>query len=349
MRRMFKKGSLLSDSGAMSDQGRDILRAAALLREGNLVAIPTETVYGLAADIRQEKAIHNIFRVKGRSFQNPLIVHVGSPSSLEDGTWISSFPSPLRKLSDIFWPGPLTLLLPKTAQVPRVVCAGLPRVAVRVPSHPRTQALLSELSSPLVAPSANLSGHLSPTLAEHIHPSLREKISYVLEGGKAEKGLESTVVGMLGDKVCIYRLGSLTSEELEEVLGYSVELADSVHLASPGGMAHHYAPLGKSLVLGSIPSLLSRYPIERSVVISFQELYTDIPADRCFVLSPRGDLEEASQKWFEVLHRIEQMSADWILVDLFPEVALGRTLNDRIRRALRRETRFPQRLSQDLC
>ena len=310
-------------------QGRSVKMAAQHLLRGELVIVPTETVYGLAANMYDRSAIRCVFKAKRRPRHNPLIVHVPDVRLAEELS--SSFSPLLKTLCQHFWPGPLTVLLPKQRHLFSDITAGQARVAVRVPAHPLMLKLLNTIQVPLVAPSANLSGHLSPTKPSHIDKELKMSTSYLLDGGTCHKGLESSIVGEKEGKVYVYRLGSVTLEEMEKVLGCQVFLNEE-KVSLPGIVDTHYAPR-KRLVGGDVSRLLRRYGAEDVILILFKKWREEVPRRQQIVLSSRGDLAEASKAWFEALHRAEKMKGKWILVERFPEQGLGRTLNDRWQRA----------------
>ena len=197
--------------------GQDISQAKRVLDEGELVAIPTETVYGLAGNALNPVAVASIFETKNRPSFDPLIVHIPSLDVAEN--YVIDIPDPLRKLAEQFWPGPLTLLLPRKNTIPDIVTSGLERVAIRVPDHSLTLELLSQLDFPLAAPSANPFGYISPTSPQHVDAQLGERISYILDGGKCRVGLESTIVGMEENEIVVYRLGGLEISEIERIVG----------------------------------------------------------------------------------------------------------------------------------
>jgi L-threonylcarbamoyladenylate synthase len=222
--------------------GNDCNQTRLLLEKGEVVAIPTETVYGLAANGLNETAVLKIFQAKGRPLSNPLILHFSSKESIKP--YVLDFPPILEKLADYFWPGPLTLLLSKSSLVPEIITAGLDRVGVRVPAQPLVQELLQSLNFPLAAPSANLYGMISPTQATHVYNQLQGKIPYILDGGACENGIESTIVGFENEQVIVYRLGGISLEQIANVIGYLPQLKNhSENQPVTSGMVkHHYAP-----------------------------------------------------------------------------------------------------------
>jgi len=318
----------------------EISRAAAILRDGGLVAFPTETVYGLGANALSEPAVARVFEVKARPRFDPLIVHIARMDWIPRLT--AEFSSVARRLTDRFWPGPLTLVLPKTAAVPDLVTAGGPTVAIRVPDHPVALELLRVVDLPIAAPSANPFGRISPTCAGHVRDQLGSQIDLILDGGPCRVGVESTVLQLTPQGPLLLRPGGTTLEEIEEVIGkvevphaWRAGLAEQV-LVSPGTLPRHYAPrtalalragetdsnwddqLGSSVRVG----LLAFCPGDQTSRFAQVE-----------VLSHTGDLREAAANFFEALRRLDAAGLDLIVADVFPEVGLGRALNDRLRRA----------------
>lgn len=317
----------------MAQVGTEILQAASYLKQGQLVAIPTETVYGLAGNALDVKAVSSIFETKNRPSFDPLILHVASLEQVN--SFVSSFPEKLKRLAETFWPGPLTVLLPRNASVPDLVTSGLDRVAVRVPNHPLTLALLTQLDFPLAAPSANPFGYISPTQAAHVDAQLGAQIPYILDGGACAVGLESTIVGMEGEQVVIYRLGGLDLSKIEAVVGsVTVQAHSSSNPSAPGQLASHYAPR-KPFQVGDLKFLVPKLIQEGKAfgVLSFSSHFPTLPRERQFVLSPSQDLQEAAQRLFMGMRLLDESDADLILAEYVPEVGLGRAINDRLKRA----------------
>lgn len=317
----------------MAQVGTDIPQAASYLKQGQLVAIPTETVYGLAGNALDVKAVSSIFETKNRPSFDPLILHVASLEQVN--SFVSSFPEKLKRLAEAFWPGPLTVLLPRNASVPDLVTSGLDRVAVRVPNHPLTLSLLAQLNFPLAAPSANPFGYISPTQAAHVDAQLGAQIPYILDGGACSVGLESTIVGMEGEQVVIYRLGGLDLSKIEAVVGsVTVQAHSSSNPSAPGQLASHYAPR-KPFLVGDLKLLVPKLIQEGKAfgVLSFSTHFPALPSDRQFVLSPSQDLQEAAQRLFMGMRLLDESDADLILAEFVPEVGLGRAINDRLKRA----------------
>jgi L-threonylcarbamoyladenylate synthase len=317
----------------MAQIGTDVASAREFLQEGKLVGIPTETVYGLAGNALDAEAVALIFETKNRPNFDPLILHT---SSLERvGDFVSEFPAQLKQLAEGFWPGPLTLLLPKKPIVPDLVTSGLDRVAVRVPNHSLTLELLDALDFPLAAPSANPFGYISPTQPSHVEVQLGEKIPYILDGGPCAVGLESTIVGMEEDELVVYRLGGLEVDEIEKLVG-PVRIRDnsSSNPAAPGQLESHYAPR-KPFLLGDLKELIAEN-LEKEAdfaVLSFSEFFPEVKVERQIALSPTGDLHEAAKNLFSAMRKLDESPVSLILTELAPDAGLGKAINDRLRRA----------------
>lgn len=311
----------------MAKIGTDIQRAAALLGQGQVVAIPTETVYGLAANALRADAVTKIFEVKNRPFFDPLIVHIASAGDVL--RYATTFPAEARQLAARFWPGPLTMLLPRNASIPDIVTSGLPTVGLRCPRHNVLLQLLARLDFPLAAPSANPFGYVSPTTAAHVEAQLGHSIPYILDGGPCQVGIESTIIGF-EDGVTILRPGGITREEIEQVIG-PVRMADRTpqKLTAPGQLDSHYSPR-KRLLLGELPVLLHQFAHVPVSVLSFQN---DYGVENQFVLSPSGDLHEAAKNLFAALRTLDENQSHLILAEPVPDVGLGHAINDRLRRA----------------
>lgn len=307
--------------------GTDIDRAARVLAERGLVAIPTETVYGLAANAFDADAVLGIFEAKQRPAFDPLIVHVGDRAQVDDV--VRTVPPEARALMEHFWPGPLTLVLPKQERVPDIVTSGLETVGVRMPAHPMTQALLRAVPFPLAAPSANPFGYVSPTTAQHVADQLGDRIPYILDGGPCAVGVESTIIGQEDGLWVLYRPGGLPVEAIEAVIGRVGHAQRHVLPVAPGLLESHYAPR-KPVLVGDVAALLKQHAGKRTGVISFSARYE---AWRCERLSPAGDLHEAARHLFAALRALDASDAEVILAEAFPEEGIGRAINDRLRRA----------------
>lgn len=310
--------------------GTDLAVAAALLREGEVVAIPTETVYGLAANGFDAAAVLKVFRAKERPAFDPLIVHIDCMEAVH--TVVRELPPGAAALMDAFWPGPLTLVLPKHQAIPDIVTSGLDTVGVRMPAHPLTRKLLHLLNFPLAAPSANPFGYVSPTTAQHVADQLGERISYIVDGGPCVVGVESTIVGWEHGRWVLYRAGGVALEAIERVVGMVEPTVKQVLPVAPGMLESHYAPR-KPVYVGDVHELLQAHAGRQVAVIAFR---TGYPVYRSEVLSGSGDLAEAAQRLFAVLRELDTSDVDVILAEVFPEEGLGRAINDRLGRAAAR-------------
>ncbi|HEY3403615.1 MAG TPA: L-threonylcarbamoyladenylate synthase [Ohtaekwangia sp.] len=312
----------------MADIGIDIQRAKSLLEQGELVGIPTETVYGLAGNALNVSAVTKIFETKNRPEFDPLIVHV--PDIEHARLYVEKIPDAALELTKHFWPGPLTLLLRKKPVIPDMVTSGLDTVGIRCPDHIITRTLLRELDFPLAAPSANPFGYVSPTRAEHVNDQLGDRIPYILNGGECRVGIESTIIGFETDQPTIYRLGGLSLEKINDLIGPVVVQAHSTsNPKAPGQLKSHYAP-GKKLIIGEMEELLQQYPAHEVGLLTFQD---DFNSPFQFILSPSGNMEEAAQNLFTALREFDKMPIDFILAEFVPDEGLGRAINDRLRRA----------------
>lgn len=310
--------------------GKDIQRGVQLLNDKQVIGLPTETVYGLAANAFDNEAVLKIFEVKNRPTFNPLIIHTDSLEKVEQ--YVSSFPEKARLLGEAFWPGPMTLLLPKSDQVSDLVTSGSPLVAVRIPNHPTALELLSELNYPLAAPSANKFGAISPTNAEAVVQQLGDGVQYVLDGGDCTIGIESTIIGFENDTPTIYRTGGLSLEEIEAVVS-QVKINEKSHEKplTSGMMKSHYAP-STPFFVGNINELLSLHIGKKVGVLSFSTPFEK--SIKCnYVLSANGDLREAAKNLFNYMRLIDKEDLDVIIAEYVPNQGLGRGINDRLLRA----------------
>ncbi|MFM6947353.1 MAG: L-threonylcarbamoyladenylate synthase [Flavobacteriales bacterium] len=306
--------------------GTDLAKALALLQSGSQVAVPTETVYGLAADANNEEAVLGIFSAKGRPHANPLILHFAQvPDALP---YIQEFPEVFQRLATKFCPGPLTFIVPKSSLVSELITGGQQTVAIRFPQHETLQALLRLLGRPLAAPSANLYGQLSPTTATHVFDQLDGRIPYILDGGACNQGLESTIIGLVNDRVQIYRYGSVTPEQLASQLGYTPEAKIHEHggILTSGMVKHHYATQ-TPLFLG-VKSIDS----DGQTLQILLKNKAEIPEPK-LILSEEGSLVEAAQNLYAALHDADQLGIQRIFVETFPKDGLGAAMNDRLSRA----------------
>jgi L-threonylcarbamoyladenylate synthase len=312
----------------------DLNQVKTALTNGDIIALPTETVYGLAANIYLDSALEKVFKLKKRPSYNPLIVHISNAGILEQIA--KNIPAKARELADIFWPGPLTLVLEKQDQIPNRITAGKPTVAVRVPNHPIALQLLKSLNFPLAAPSANPFGSLSPTSAEHVALYFKEEINFILDGGPCFCGLESTIIGFENDKPILYRHGAISIEEIEKIIGpIKIKDQNSKNPSAPGMLNRHYAPKTQLQINEDISLALAQNSDKKIGVLSFRKnkkIKTEIHQE---VLSISGDLKEASKNLYAALHSLDQMNLDLIITSFFPEKGLGKTINDRLKRAIK--------------
>ncbi|WP_026630292.1 L-threonylcarbamoyladenylate synthase [Dyadobacter alkalitolerans] len=314
----------------MAITGNDIEVAKEFLIKGELVAIPTETVYGLAGNALNDSAVLSIFEVKNRPAFDPLIIHTDSLEKVEH--YILDFPVKAGLLAAKFWPGPLTLLLPKNPAIPDLVTSGLDNVAVRIPNHPLLLDLLQTLPFPLAAPSANPFGYISPTNAGHVNAQLGEKIPYILDGGESEVGIESTIVGFENDEPVVYRLGGLAVEEIEAVVG-KVKLMphSSSNPKAPGMLKSHYAPR-KPLYLQERET----FPASEDKLtgyLLFDQYLENIDPEYQRILSKSGDMKEAAHNLFAFLRELDTLPIEQIRAERVPMNGLGLAINDRLQRA----------------
>ncbi|MEJ7644421.1 MAG: L-threonylcarbamoyladenylate synthase [Chryseolinea sp.] len=317
----------------MAEIGTDITTAKLLLDAGELVAIPTETVYGLACNALDAGAAAKIFAVKNRPEFDPLIIHV--PDLQHARLYVSAVPEKAKLLAENFWPGPLTLVLQKRALIPDLVSAGLDTVGVRCPDHLLTQKLLRALTYPLAAPSANPFGYVSPTAATHVNDQLGSKIDYILDGGASTIGLESTIIGFEGDVPVVYRLGGLALEQIQNVIGEVTLMPhSSSNPRAPGQLKSHYSP-AIPLVTGDIKMLMHQHHGLRFGILSFKHDYNSTPQ---IILSESGSLHEAARNLFSALRQFDEMDIELIIAEYVPDTGLGLAINDRLRRASTRRS-----------
>ena len=314
-----------------SDLQHSINQAVALLNSGEVVAIPTETVYGLGASIDSPEAIDYIFELKGRPRTNPLIVHVANLEQAK--SLISTFPAELEVLANQFWPGSLTLVLPKSNKVSDHITAGKNTVGIRIPNHPILLKVL-EQTGPIAAPSANPFERISPTTAQHVSNYFPKGLKMVLDGGPCQAGIESTIVGYENSQVTIYRLGAISTEQIETLVG-KVALHDGTKskVVTPGMSKKHYAPRTKTIVTKNTTEFINKHPDAKIGTINFQH----VPDSNAFiqlVLSPTGDLKEAATNIYQFLHKLDELKLDYIVIEPLPDVDLGRSVNERLSRAV---------------
>jgi len=308
-----------------------IKRAIILLKKDEVIAIPTETVYGLAANGFSVNAIQKIYSLKNRPHNNPLILHCASLKSVLD--LVTSIPEKGIKLANRFWPGPLTLLLPKNDLVPDSITAGGSRVGVRVPNHPLTLNLLKQLDFPLAAPSANKYGSISPTCKSHVEFQFGNEIPLILDGGPCNVGIESTIIGFEEEKTIIYRLGQITIDDVIDICGDEVYVQNEEGeiIIAPGMVKHHYAPKTKLIIVSEYSEI--KYSQKMGVILFNEEKIEGIPYENQVILSSDENFIEASKNLYKAFYTLDELGLEKIFIRLLPEVGLGISINDRIRRA----------------
>lgn len=320
----------------MQHRGTDLILAKKLLTEGKLVAIPTETVYGLAANGLDETAVAGIFSAKNRPTFDPLILHVASIEQAQ--SLCTDWPEMADKLARAFWPGPLTLILPKADHVPDLTTSGQPTVGIRMPNNRLTLELLSTLPFPLAAPSANPFGYVSPTNAQHVADQLGERIDYTLDDGDCSVGIESTIIAIDNGTPKVLRLGGLSLERIADVLGFPVleHLNQNSNPQAPGQLDQHYSPRCKLIALNTMPA----EDIDPSVsIIYFSKQEAQRSSDynssdgSHYYLSDSGDTNQAASNLFSTLRRLDQDNQKVAYFEWAPNEGLGRAINDRLQRA----------------
>ena len=305
-------------------------KAAALLVAGEVVAIPTETVYGLAGNLFNPSAVEKIYTLKNRPRNNPLIVHVKDMEAALP--LITEFPKPLQQLAEKYWPGPLTVLLKKSKLVPDSITAGSDFVAIRVPAHPLTKQLLEQIPFPLVAPSANPFTRISPTKAEHVEQYFGDSIPCILDGGSCSVGLESTIIGMNNDTPLLYREGVLGKLLLESLIGPIEKFNPQKNtILTPGQWPRHYAPLTKTILCKREEIML--HVKDNTGIIVYKEPLLSVNTNQQHILSENGSLVEAAKNLYQILHHVDKQKYETIICEMLPQEELGNTINERLKRA----------------
>ena len=319
----------------MIEISTDLIRAKKILESNELVAIPTETVYGLAGNIYNAQSIKKIFETKKRPFFTPLIVHIHDKSVLEE--IVSEIPEKAEILASTFWPGSLTLVLKKNSKISDLITAGKDTVAVRVPNHPMTLALLKSLNFPLAAPSANPFGSISPTTALHVADYFPATLSMVLDGGNCENGIESTIIGFENNDPVLYRLGSISIEEIENVVGkIRVKTTTEQTPQAPGMLSRHYAPATRTILVDNVSSAADLHINKKIGVLLFQNPVLHPYILSTEILSTTGDLKEAMSNLYAAMHRLDKQNLDLIIAEKLPANHLGNSINDRLQRATKK-------------
>ncbi|MFD7292901.1 L-threonylcarbamoyladenylate synthase [Streptomyces sp. NPDC059897] len=316
------------------DLDADIDKAVGVLRAGGLVALPTETVYGLAADAEDPAAVARIFQTKGRPPNHPLIVHIGGAEHLDD--WADEVPEAARLLAERFWPGPLTMVLRRGARVPLETTGGLETVAVRVPDHPVALELLNAFGGGVAAPSANRFGSVSPTTAEHVRTELGDGVDFVLDGGPCTVGVESTIVDATSESLSILRPGGVTREDLEEALGRPLDVPDSSEVRVPGQHPSHYAPNAR-VVLVDPEELVAEtrrgHELGHRVGVFLPSAPAGSPLEAHAVVDVPASLDAYARGLYGYLRELDEQGCDLILASLPAQEGLGLAIANRLRRA----------------
>ncbi|MFF3916315.1 L-threonylcarbamoyladenylate synthase [Streptomyces sp. NPDC001852] len=312
----------------------DIAKAAEVLRAGGLVALPTETVYGLGANAEDPTAVARIFQVKGRPPSHPLIVHIGGAEQLDD--WVKDVPQAARLLAEHFWPGPLTLVLQRGPRVPLEATGGLETVAVRVPDHPVALALLSAFGGGVTAPSANRFGSVSPTTADHVRAELGEAVDFVLDGGPCEVGVESTIVDVTGEIPSILRPGGVTREDLEAVLGRPPAVPSTSRVRVPGQHPSHYAPRARVVLVEPekvVAEAERAQDLGHRVGVFLPASFADPAVKVHAVVAVPSSMGAYARGLYGFLRELDQQGCDLIVASLPVEEGLGVAIANRLRRA----------------
>lgn len=314
---------------------KDVKLAATFLKNDGVVGIPTETVYGLAGNAYSDVAINKIFEVKKRPNSNPLILHVKNSNELDKiGTQI---PELAYKLAEIFWPGPLTLIVKKQPHISNLITASQDTVAVRVPNHTLTLELLNSIDFPLVAPSANPFTRISPIEAPHVEAYFKDQINMVLDGGRCSEGVESTIVGFENNRVVIYRLGAISIEEIEKITNnVSVYKPLDKKIITPGMLKKHYSPNTDIILTRNVSQEIEWFSDKKIGLLLFNAPQPNFNLAYQKILSPESNLKIATSNLYRALHELDAMNLDLIIAEKFPDYGLGLTINDRLNRATKK-------------
>ncbi len=314
----------------------NIDKACEALINNEIIALPTETVYGLAGNAYSESSLKKIFKLKNRPFYNPLILHIKSVNYLKEVA--VNIPEIAIKLAEEFWPGPLTLVLQKQSHISHLVTASKDTVAVRVPNHPVALALLNKLDFPIAAPSANPFGSISPTNAEHVFNYFGNELNVILDGGECEKGLESTIIGFENNHPVLYRHGSISIEEIEKIAGkLSITTNSDNSPNSPGMLSRHYAPITDMYLTNNVSELLKCFEGRKIGLMLFKNRIQNNNIFHQEILSKSGDFNEAAKNLYAAMHRLDQNKLDVIIAERLPDEGLGKTINDKLERATKKE------------
>lgn len=309
--------------------------AIKVLDNNDVIALPTETVYGLAGNAFSNEAIEKIYKLKNRPNNNPLIVHIGSINQLQNVA--KNIPEIAYKLAAAFWPGPLTLLLDKQDNIPDSVTAGLSTVGVRIPNHQLTLDLLSKLDYPLAAPSANPFNAISPTSSKHVAQYFGNQLKCILDGGNCVNGIESTIIGFdATQQPVLYRHGAISVQEIEALVGKVMNETNTIgQPIAPGMLSKHYAPKTKIIKSNNLSESIHAFRSYKIGLIVFKEFLLNKDIEAMEVLSKTGDYKEATRNFYAALHRLDEIGLDIIIAEEMPMYDLGLTLNDRLNRAIK--------------
>jgi L-threonylcarbamoyladenylate synthase len=310
----------------MKNIGKNINIAISNLKKNNIVVIPTETVYGLGANALSKKAIKKIFKLKNRPSNNPLICHTNSIEKISN--FVKKIPEKAKILGLKYWPGPLTIIFEKKNIIPDITTSNLKTVGFRIPNNKITLKILQKLDFPIAAPSANMFSYISPTKTDHVIQNFKNGINYILEDGKCSLGIESTIIGFKKNRSIIYRLGSLTIEEIEKTIG-KVEYKESNIISMPGSFKKHYSP-NKKLYIGNVNKLININKNKKIGILCFNKKNKLIDKKLQIVLSKKSSLKEASKNLYSSLYLLDNMEIDIILTTLLPNKSIGKSINDKI-------------------
>lgn len=306
------------------------------LDKDEIIGLPTETVYGLAGNIYCDQALEKIFLLKKRPFYNPLIVHIKNAE--EVFKIAENIPEKAIQLANSFWPGPLTLILNKQSHVSPIITANKPTVAVRVPNHPVALELLRNIDYPLAAPSANPFGSISPTTSQHVQDYFGDELSIILEGGACLNGIESTIIGFEDNLPVVYRLGAISLEEIESVVGnVNVNNRSENKPTAPGMISKHYSPKTRLILSDNVMEDAENYNQMRIGVISLYQEMNHSSVISTEILSPTKNLYEAASKLYAAMHRLDKLNLEIIIAEVFPNNSVGKSINDRLQRAAKQQ------------
>lgn len=311
----------------LKDTHENIIKGAEIIRKGGLVAFPTETVYGLGADALNPAAVAGIFEAKQRPFFDPLIIHIADCADIDKIT--TGMDKKTYRLVERFWPGPLTVILPKSSSVPDIVTSGLESVAVRMPRHETALTLIKEAGTPIAAPSANRFSCLSPTTSRHVMEQLGNAVDMILDGGPCTVGIESTIIKITASGIHLLRPGGIATEGIEDCIGEKIIVdAAGVKPEAPGQLDYHYSPAKPVVITDKIP-----LDDIKGGFLFFRKPESDYPPERTFILSEKGDLREAAANLFSHLHSLDSLDICRIYAQPVPEEGLGLGIMDRLKKA----------------